>query len=138
DFQDSLDGEEEIRSSHEYLNDSEHTKEFKAKYNKIKSKLSLLNSNASAPSSSLGKSKCLIVESYDWDEKEVSSDDNDVTEVNALMALTDEERISVGKESANNGEWVKISIQKDMYDSWKSRMELYMLNRPGPLWKWKE
>ncbi|GKA72985.1 hypothetical protein Tco_0779201 [Tanacetum coccineum] len=42
----------------------------------------------------------------------VSSDDDEVTEVKALMALTDEERVSVRKESANNGEWVKISIQK--------------------------
>ncbi|GKA30062.1 hypothetical protein Tco_0716307 [Tanacetum coccineum] len=49
---------------------------------------------------------------YDWDEEEVSSDDNEVTEVKALMALTDEERVSVCKESANNDEWVKISIQK--------------------------
>ncbi|GJW03377.1 hypothetical protein Tco_1562233, partial [Tanacetum coccineum] len=30
----------------------------------------------------------------DWDEEEVSSDDNEVTEVKALMALTDEERVS--------------------------------------------
>ncbi|GKB96992.1 hypothetical protein Tco_0983129 [Tanacetum coccineum] len=39
----------------------------------------------------------------DWDEEEVSSDDNEVTEVKALMALTNEERVSVGKESAKNG-----------------------------------
>ncbi|GJS31363.1 retrovirus-related pol polyprotein from transposon TNT 1-94 [Tanacetum coccineum] len=49
---------------------------------------------------------------YNKDEEEVSADDNEVTEVKALMALTDEERVSVGKESANNGEWLKISIQK--------------------------
>ncbi|GJW40724.1 hypothetical protein Tco_0066569 [Tanacetum coccineum] len=62
------------------------TKDFEAKYNKVQAKLALL--------------------------KEVSSDDNEVTEVKALMTLTDEERIFVGKESVNNGEWVKISIQK--------------------------
>ncbi|GJW17380.1 reverse transcriptase domain-containing protein [Tanacetum coccineum] len=45
-----------------------------------------------------------------FDEEEVSSDDNDVTEVKALMALADEERVSVGKESARNDEWIKISI----------------------------
>ncbi|GJZ70736.1 retrovirus-related pol polyprotein from transposon TNT 1-94 [Tanacetum coccineum] len=49
---------------------------------------------------------------YNKDEEKVSSDDDEVTEVKALMALTDEERVSVRKESANNGEWVKISIQK--------------------------
>ncbi|GKD05613.1 hypothetical protein Tco_1180587, partial [Tanacetum coccineum] len=156
DFQDSLDDEEDTRSSHEYLNDleeeyqaralldkskrdcwsktlvpsyrlpfqpnillsSEHkceprrTKDFEAKYNKVKAKLALLSSSASAPSSSSGKNKGLTAETYDWDKEEVSSNDNEVTEVKVLMALTDEERVSVGKESANNGEWVKISIQK--------------------------
>nr|GEV09849.1 hypothetical protein [Tanacetum cinerariifolium] len=100
------------------LHSSEHkpeprrTKGFEAKYNKVKAKLFLLNSSASAPSSSSGKNKGLIAETYDWDEEEVSSDGNEVTEVKALMALIDEERVSVGKESANNGEWVKISIRK--------------------------
>ncbi|GJV00086.1 retrovirus-related pol polyprotein from transposon TNT 1-94 [Tanacetum coccineum] len=63
-----------------------HTKYFEAKYNKVKAKLALF--------------------------KEVSSDDNEVTEVKALMALADEERVSVGKESAKNGEWIKISMKK--------------------------
>nr|GEW05735.1 hypothetical protein [Tanacetum cinerariifolium] len=100
------------------LHPSEHkpeprlTKDFKSKYNKVKAKLALFSSSVSAPSLSSGKNKGLTVETYDWDEEEVSSDDNEVTEVKALMALTDEERVSVGKESANNGEWVKISIQK--------------------------
>ncbi|GKA53447.1 hypothetical protein Tco_0746762 [Tanacetum coccineum] len=49
---------------------------------------------------------------YDWDDEEVSSDENEVTEVKALMALTDEERVLVGKESARNGDWTKISIKK--------------------------
>ncbi|GJX74410.1 hypothetical protein Tco_0313005 [Tanacetum coccineum] len=34
---------------------------------------------------------------YNKDEEEVSSDDNEVTEVKALMALADEERVSIGK-----------------------------------------
>ncbi|GKA61843.1 hypothetical protein Tco_0761362 [Tanacetum coccineum] len=46
-------------------------------------------SYTSAPSSSSGKNKGLIAESYDWDEEEVSSDKNEVTEVKALMALAD-------------------------------------------------
>ncbi|GKA27977.1 retrovirus-related pol polyprotein from transposon TNT 1-94 [Tanacetum coccineum] len=76
------------------LHSSEHkleprrTKDFEAKYNKVKAKLAFHSS------------------------KEVSSDDNEVTEVKALMALTDEERVFVGKESDNNAERVKISIQK--------------------------
>nr|GEY59269.1 hypothetical protein [Tanacetum cinerariifolium] len=79
-----------------------HTKDFKAKYNKVKAKLALFSSSASAPTSPSDKNKGLIAESYDWDEKEVSSDNNDVTEVKALTALANEERVFVGKESATN------------------------------------
>nr|GEU77795.1 hypothetical protein [Tanacetum cinerariifolium] len=64
------------------------------------------------PSSSSSNNKGLIAESYDWDEEEVSSDENDVTKVKALMAFNDEERVSVGKESARNSEWIKISMKK--------------------------
>ncbi|GKC49569.1 hypothetical protein Tco_1072314 [Tanacetum coccineum] len=126
DFQDSPDDEEDARSSQEHINDLEeeyqarallakskrHTKDFEAKYNKVKAKLALLSSSASAPSSSSGKNKGLIAKTYDWDEEEVSSDDNEVTKVKALMALADEEIVSVGKESARNGEWIKISMKK--------------------------
>ncbi|GJX68076.1 hypothetical protein Tco_0303803 [Tanacetum coccineum] len=100
------------------LHSSEHkpelrqTKDFKAKYNKVKAKLALFSYSASVPSSSLGKNKGLIAKMYDYDKEEVSSDENEVTEVKAFMALANEERISVSKESASNGEWVKISIQK--------------------------
>ncbi|GJR80147.1 retrovirus-related pol polyprotein from transposon TNT 1-94 [Tanacetum coccineum] len=66
------------------------TKDFEAKYNKVKAKLALINSSTSAP---------------------CSSDENEVTEVKALTTLNNEERISVSKESSSNGEWVKISIQ---------------------------
>ncbi|GKC57269.1 hypothetical protein Tco_1084867, partial [Tanacetum coccineum] len=79
------------------------TKDFEAKHNKVKAKLALLSSSASAPSSFSSKNKGLIAESYDWDEEEVSSDDEE-TEVKALMTLTNEERICVGKESARNEE----------------------------------
>nr|GEV31811.1 hypothetical protein [Tanacetum cinerariifolium] len=90
---------------------SRQIKDFEAKYHKVKAKLALLSSSASTPSSSLGKNKGLIAEMYDWDDEEVSSDENEVTEVKALMALTNEERVSVGKESARNGDWTKISIK---------------------------
>ncbi|GKD00047.1 hypothetical protein Tco_1170321 [Tanacetum coccineum] len=98
--------------SFEHKPELRHTKDFEAKYNKVKAKLALLISSASALSSSSGKNKGLIDESYDWDKEEVLSDDNDVTEVKSLVALADEERVSVGKESAKNGEWIKISMKK--------------------------
>ncbi|GJT35054.1 hypothetical protein Tco_0925473 [Tanacetum coccineum] len=78
----------------------------------FQSKLLLSSKNKLKPSSSSGKNKGLIAETYDWDDEEVSSDENEVTEVKALMALSDEERVSVGKESAINGDWAKISMKK--------------------------
>ncbi|GJV66031.1 hypothetical protein Tco_1476859 [Tanacetum coccineum] len=46
------------------------------------------------------------------DMKEMSSDENEVTEVKALIALADEERVSVGKESSRNSKCIKISMKK--------------------------
>ncbi|GJW99935.1 hypothetical protein Tco_0183849 [Tanacetum coccineum] len=133
DFQDSPDDEEDTRSSEEYLKglDEEYherallakskrffkkgsqrsTKDFETKYNKVKAKLALLSSGTSASKSSMVKNKGLVAEAYEWDEEEVSSDDNEMVEVKVLMALSDEENV-VGKESARNGEWVKISMTK--------------------------
>ncbi|GJX29773.1 retrovirus-related pol polyprotein from transposon TNT 1-94 [Tanacetum coccineum] len=102
----------ELLNSSEHKPELRHTKKFKAKYNKVKAKLTLLSSSASAPKSSSGKNKGLIAKTYEYDEEEVSSGDNEVTEVKALMALTTKEKVSVGKECASNDEWVKISIQK--------------------------
>ncbi|GKF18282.1 retrovirus-related pol polyprotein from transposon TNT 1-94, partial [Tanacetum coccineum] len=54
-----------ILHSSEHKPEPRHTKDFKAKYNKIKAKLALLGSNALAPSSSSSKNKGLIAETYD-------------------------------------------------------------------------
>nr|GEZ38663.1 retrovirus-related Pol polyprotein from transposon TNT 1-94 [Tanacetum cinerariifolium] len=56
------------------------------------------------------KNKGLVAETFDWDEEEVS-DDEEVTQVKVLMALADDELI-VGKSHAHNGEWVEIIIRK--------------------------
>ncbi|GJY03112.1 hypothetical protein Tco_0361264 [Tanacetum coccineum] len=87
-------------------------KDFEAKYNKVKAKLSLLSSSALASNSLLCKTKGLVAKTYEWDEEEVSLDENKGIEVKALMVLSNEERVFVGKESVSNDEWVKISIQK--------------------------
>ncbi|GJW84837.1 hypothetical protein Tco_0157982 [Tanacetum coccineum] len=79
------------------------TKDFEAKYNKVKAKLALLSSSASALKSSMVKNKGLIAEAYDWDEEEVSSDDNEMVEVKVFMALADDND-AVSKEGARNGE----------------------------------
>ncbi|GJZ80674.1 retrovirus-related pol polyprotein from transposon TNT 1-94, partial [Tanacetum coccineum] len=87
------------------------TKDFEAKYNKVKAKLALLSSSASASKASMVKNKGLIAEAYEWDEEEVSSDDNKMVEVKLLMALAEENDV-VSKEGARNGVWVKISMRK--------------------------
>ncbi|GJZ17310.1 retrovirus-related pol polyprotein from transposon TNT 1-94 [Tanacetum coccineum] len=128
----SPDDVEDTRSSHEYLNDLEEEYQERALLAKSKwffkkgtqrvSNAKATNqtkchkcgkkghfardywSKTSVPSyqSPFHKNKGLITEMYDWDDEEVSSDENEVTEVKALMALTDEEKVSVGKESARN------------------------------------
>ncbi|GJS06386.1 retrovirus-related pol polyprotein from transposon TNT 1-94 [Tanacetum coccineum] len=87
------------------------TKDFEAKYNKVKAKLALLSSSASASKATTVKNKGLIAEAYEWDEEEVSSDDNEIVEVKVLMALVEENNV-VSKEGTRNGEWVKISMRK--------------------------
>nr|GEU49584.1 putative reverse transcriptase domain-containing protein [Tanacetum cinerariifolium] len=74
DFQDSPDDEEDTRSNHEYLNDLE--EEYQARAILSKSKRFF--------------KKGLIVEAYEWDEEEVSSDENEMLEVKVLMPLAAE------------------------------------------------
>ncbi|GJU64441.1 retrovirus-related pol polyprotein from transposon TNT 1-94, partial [Tanacetum coccineum] len=69
------------------------TKDFEAKYNKFKAKPALLSLSTSASKAATVKNKGLIAKAYEWDEEEVSSDDNEIVEV-------------------RNGEWVKISMRK--------------------------
>ncbi|GJW91862.1 retrovirus-related pol polyprotein from transposon TNT 1-94 [Tanacetum coccineum] len=75
------------------------TKDFEAKYNKVKAKLTLLSSSSSASKALTVKNKGLTAESYEWDEDKVSSDDNEMVEVKVLMALA-EENDAVSKEGA--------------------------------------
>ncbi|GJR52929.1 retrovirus-related pol polyprotein from transposon TNT 1-94 [Tanacetum coccineum] len=83
----------------------------KAKYNKVKAKLALLSSSASASKAITVKNKGLIAEAYECDEEEVSLDDNEMVEVKVLIALAEENNV-VSKEGARNGECMKISMRK--------------------------
>nr|GEZ05460.1 hypothetical protein [Tanacetum cinerariifolium] len=87
------------------------TKDFEAKYNKVKAQLALLSSSASASKAATIKNKGLIAKAYEWDEEEVTSDDNEMVEVKVLMALA-EDNDATSKEGARNGKWVKISMRK--------------------------
>nr|GEW05973.1 copia protein [Tanacetum cinerariifolium] len=83
--EDSLDDEEDTRSSHEYLND--------------------LEEEYQAFRALLAKYKRL------FEKEEVSLDDNEMVKVKVLMALA-KENAAVSKEGAKNGEWVKICMRK--------------------------
>ncbi|GJT87638.1 retrovirus-related pol polyprotein from transposon TNT 1-94 [Tanacetum coccineum] len=52
----------------------------------------------------------LVAEIFDWDEEEVSDDENE-TRVQVIMASADDE-LSVGKNHAHNGEWIYITMKK--------------------------
>ncbi|GKF61214.1 hypothetical protein Tco_0181268, partial [Tanacetum coccineum] len=124
DFQDSPDDEEDIRSNHEYLNDLEEeyqARDFLAKSKRFFKKGTQRFSSAKttdqtechkygkkASKAAAVKNKGLIIEAYEWDEEEVSSNDNEMAEVKVLTTLA-EENDGISKEGARNGEWVKIS-----------------------------
>ncbi|GKC64531.1 hypothetical protein Tco_1097129 [Tanacetum coccineum] len=77
-----------------------------------RAKTALFDYGASSPISSMVKNKGLVTEAYEWDEEDVSSDDNKMTKVKVLMALADDENVIVGKQSAKNREWVKITMKR--------------------------
>ncbi|GJR13975.1 retrovirus-related pol polyprotein from transposon TNT 1-94 [Tanacetum coccineum] len=100
-----------LLSSSQHKPELSPTKDIEAMYNRVKAKLALLSSSASAPKSSMVKNKGLVAEAYEWDEEELSLDENEMVDVKVLMALIDENDV-VSKEDARNGEWVKISMRK--------------------------
>ncbi|GJU51806.1 hypothetical protein Tco_1221361 [Tanacetum coccineum] len=59
-------------------------KDFEANINKVKAKLALLSSSASASKASMVKNKGLMDEAYEWDKEEVSSDENEMIEVKCI------------------------------------------------------
>nr|GEX83726.1 hypothetical protein [Tanacetum cinerariifolium] len=101
DFQENSD--DESSQSLDNLFGSKIKKDYKTEYKKIKAKLALLeasSSNPQAPKISQPKNKGLIVKTFEWDEEEVSNDE-EVSHVKVLMALADDE-LTVGKNHACN------------------------------------
>nr|GEX07461.1 retrovirus-related Pol polyprotein from transposon TNT 1-94 [Tanacetum cinerariifolium] len=79
----------------------------------MKAKLALLEESPSSsqnPKTFQPKNKGFVTKTLNWDEEEVS-DDEEVTQVKVLMALTDDE-LTDGKSHARNGEWVDITIRE--------------------------
>ncbi|GJT05368.1 retrovirus-related pol polyprotein from transposon TNT 1-94 [Tanacetum coccineum] len=88
-------------------------KDYKAKFKKMKAKLALLEASPPASKSSKpfqSKNKCLIAETFNWDEEEISNDEEE-TQVKVLMALADDE-LFVGKNHARNGGYIDITMKK--------------------------
>ncbi|GJU30880.1 hypothetical protein Tco_1174469 [Tanacetum coccineum] len=98
DSQDSPDDKEVTRSSQEYLTNL--NKEYQDKALSAKSKRFFK------------KDTKLVAKTHEWDEEEVSSDE-ELVEVKAFMALAKEERTSITKDEARNGKWVQISMEKE-------------------------
>ncbi|GJS99768.1 retrovirus-related pol polyprotein from transposon TNT 1-94 [Tanacetum coccineum] len=100
DFQYSPDDEDDTRSSQEYLNDIEEeyqARAFLAKSKRFFKKGTQRFSSAKATDQTkchkCGKKGHFARDCWSKDEEKVSSDDNEVTKVKALMALADEERV---------------------------------------------
>ncbi|GKB05208.1 retrovirus-related pol polyprotein from transposon TNT 1-94 [Tanacetum coccineum] len=120
DFQDSPD-EEDTRNSQEYMNDLKEEYQARALLAKSKrffekgtQKFSTAKVTDQTECHKSGKMGHFArdSESYEWDEEEVSSDENEIVELKVHMALADEENAIVGKDSAKNREWVKIALIK--------------------------
>ncbi|GJU50180.1 hypothetical protein Tco_1219735 [Tanacetum coccineum] len=57
------------------------------------------------------RTNALLMKLLNWDEEELSNDDEEMTQVKVPMALADDE-LSVGKNHARNGECIDITMRK--------------------------
>nr|GEW46995.1 hypothetical protein [Tanacetum cinerariifolium] len=94
--------------------------DYKGKYKGLKAKLAVLTKridDLTKEKCEKGKKKkekrekCLLVESFDWDDESVSSDDEENTKIRAFMAIAEDEP-SFGKVDARSGQWFDITMKK--------------------------
>nr|GEU52221.1 hypothetical protein [Tanacetum cinerariifolium] len=71
------------------------------------------------PKTSQSKNKGLVAETFDWNEEEVSNDE-EMTQVKVPMGLANDE-LAVGKNHARNGEWIDITMRKVSNDPESSK-----------------
>ncbi|GJY87311.1 hypothetical protein Tco_0501939 [Tanacetum coccineum] len=79
----------------------------------MKAKLALLEASPPTSQSSKpfqSKNKGIVAETFDWDEEELSNDEEE-TRVQVLIALADDE-LFVGNNHARNGKWIDITMKK--------------------------
>nr|GEY01312.1 retrovirus-related Pol polyprotein from transposon TNT 1-94 [Tanacetum cinerariifolium] len=58
--------------------------------------------------------KGLIAKSFDWDDEFVSSDDEGSTKIRSFMEIAEDEP-SVGKANARSGQWVDITMKRNLF-----------------------
>nr|GEW07865.1 retrovirus-related Pol polyprotein from transposon TNT 1-94 [Tanacetum cinerariifolium] len=75
--------------------------------------------------------KGLISESFDWDDKSVSLDDEGITKIRAFMAILEDEP-SVGKVDAMSGQWVDITMKKAAVKKSLSKLKAQSPLKPTP------
>ncbi|GKB23632.1 retrovirus-related pol polyprotein from transposon TNT 1-94 [Tanacetum coccineum] len=98
----------------------------------MKAKLSLLETSPSTSQPSKpfqSNKKGLVPHSFNWDKEEVP-DNEEMTQVNVLMALIDDE-LSMGKNHARNGEWIDITMKKGHIREpiWLSHLNFKNINK---------
>ncbi|GKC97723.1 hypothetical protein Tco_1167998, partial [Tanacetum coccineum] len=113
DFQENSNDEVDERSSEEYLRDLDI--EYQERALLANSKRFIKRRNNFSGQKANENTECYkcgnkVAETFDWDEEEVS-DEEEVTQVKVPMDLDDDE-LTVGKNHARNGEWVDIAIRK--------------------------
>ncbi|GJX34612.1 retrovirus-related pol polyprotein from transposon TNT 1-94 [Tanacetum coccineum] len=101
-------------------NTSNHQKDYTGKYKGFKAEMDVLTKRIDDMTKGKGEKgknkkgkskKGLIVESFDWDEESVSSEDEGITKIRAFMAIAVDEP-SVGKADARSDQWVDITMKK--------------------------
>ncbi|GKA59928.1 hypothetical protein Tco_0759241 [Tanacetum coccineum] len=111
-MEENFDDEADERTSEEYLGDLDiefHKRALLANSKHfIKRKNNFLSQKSSKPFQS--KNKGLVAETFDWNEEDVS-DDEEETHVKVLMAMADNE-LFLAKNHAHNNEWTYITMKK--------------------------
>nr|GEV34703.1 retrovirus-related Pol polyprotein from transposon TNT 1-94 [Tanacetum cinerariifolium] len=86
------------------------------------------------------RNKVLVAKTFDWDEEEVS-DEEEVTQVKLLMALVDDEH-TVGKNHARNGKWIDITMRNvntllsmDEDSDWQNYLKFINIDLKGENYK---
>nr|GEW38310.1 hypothetical protein [Tanacetum cinerariifolium] len=99
--------------SFEHKPELRHTKDFEAKYNKVKAKLALLNSNASAPSSSLEKQQREVSITGSSKPKSSEGEDSTMSNHDTAPARGNKSSLASKTNSAPVGKLKNVKMEDD-------------------------